>query len=434
MKRRIVMLFVLLFIFEGRALSKAHEGQFTLKNAIEYACEHNSDIQRSKEKIEQLDHSFKNAISTAFPTVDLNSAYKYYTSAATSTSSGTRDPLESYDFSLNLTQPVYSGGKIVATISRAHLNRESAKLDLELSTQNVTFEVMKSYFSTVLLNEKLYTLQRSAELERKLLKLVENKFKVGIATQYDVLKIKVLLNNIEPQILDMEAQIKDAQFKLNSLLGRDAKALFVVVDKLDIYPLRADSFEAGFKMAELHRVELQKIQKQEEILKQDKKIEMAPYWPTLTGTAKYGYTHKDFSHIVDDTSNEWSVGGTLKIPLFAGLGSFSKASEFTSKQVILNMDKASLHDDIISELKTALVDLEKTKNKLQVAGQAVKDAQEAFRLAQRLYKAGRLTTLDLVTSERDSLDSQFYFLQTKYDYYLASVNIRKVEGLDVFVK
>jgi len=54
---------------------------------------------------------------------------------------------------LEMTYPVYTGGKIEAIINQAKLNKELAKVSIIRSENDVVFDVKKYYYGYILTNE-----------------------------------------------------------------------------------------------------------------------------------------------------------------------------------------------------------------------------------------------------------------------------------------
>ena len=105
-----------------------------------------------------------------------------------------------YGASVALSQPLYSGGKLMASLKKAELQQEYAENNSMLLTSVVSQQSDMTYWSSVARKEMTKVIEGSKQNVENLVKIVKQRVDVGYANPEDLLMTEVKLNEIEYQL------------------------------------------------------------------------------------------------------------------------------------------------------------------------------------------------------------------------------------------
>ena len=187
---------------------------------------------------------------------------------------------------LNITQPVFAGGKIVAANKLARIGVEINKEKLRQSRMQVIADVNNAYYTLVAVRSKVRMLESLGQQMLALFNQVELSVKAQMATENDLLRIDTKRSEIAYQLQKARNGEQLCMLALANVIGRGIDAEIVPSDTLLItdQPTALDENISN-------RPELLMLEKQVEAMKQQVKMERANYLPTVG--LSLGYTHYD---------------------------------------------------------------------------------------------------------------------------------------------
>jgi outer membrane protein TolC len=101
------------------------------------------------------------------------------------------------NFSIEVSQVIYSGGAISNGIAIAKLQEENAKLNLETNRNHIRFRLVGYYLDLFKQQNLLQVYEKNIEQTKQVLKDIQAKGKEGIVLQNDVTRYELLLSNLE---------------------------------------------------------------------------------------------------------------------------------------------------------------------------------------------------------------------------------------------
>ena len=119
-----------------------------------------------------------------------------------------------------VSQPLYTAGKVGTAIKLASLESEGVGVDRARVEQDIKLRVIRS-FNDLLLAAKQLDVARDTVAQRELhLEMARSRYKLGVATEVDVLRSEVSLANAKPELIRAENSVRHARAVLNNLLVR----------------------------------------------------------------------------------------------------------------------------------------------------------------------------------------------------------------------
>ena len=201
----------------------------TLQQCRDSAMANNHELKIARQKMTVAGHDRKIAMSNYFPDISVSGAYMYNSrdihlipQEASDVLTGLGTPLQGtilnhigdilnkigndIDSALELdtqnifigavsvTQPVFTGGKIVAANKIASLAEELAQSQYDTGCRQLAAEVDKAYWQIVSISWKARLAEDYSELLQQMLHDTEILVNEGMATQADLLSVKVRFN------------------------------------------------------------------------------------------------------------------------------------------------------------------------------------------------------------------------------------------------
>ena len=118
-------------------------------------------------------------------------------------------------------QPVFAGGRIVNGNRLAALNMEAARLKQEIQLRTTSEDVEKGYWQVVSLEEKMRTLDQLQGLADTLYRDVNAAVSAGLATENDLLQVKLQQNRIKTGKIRAKNGIRLAKMNLFNSIGME---------------------------------------------------------------------------------------------------------------------------------------------------------------------------------------------------------------------
>ncbi len=248
-------------------------------------------------------------------------------------------------------------------------------------------------------------------------------YQVGLKAKIDVTQAEVTVITAQKALLQAESNVQLAWVTLAAAMGLDQPKGYTLKDDLEVgrvnWKLEDLQKEALEKDPVLNRLRV--VVKFWEAQEQEAKRE---FWPTLTGTAKYGWNNGTF-YSNDDT---WNVGVQLNIPIFSG---FLKRSRLAEIQATLSQAKANEEIQklqVISNLQSQYLNQVLAEKQIDVAKEALRSAKENLDLAEGRYKAGVGSMLDVTDARSSFVQAETDYNQALYNYITSPIRLKGPSG------
>ncbi len=202
----------------------------TLTQALAEAYENNATLQEQRASLRATDETVPTALSGWRPTVTFsgtagqhhrqrNGGKRPDPLSARSSTKRTSGKPQRIDRAGHLTQPVYSGGKVIASTREAKNSVYAARAQLLATEQTVFLNVVTAYV-TVITDEQVLALDQSNQqvLEQQLLD-TNDQFKVGEITLTSVAQAQAALAQAKEQVEIADGNLQIARENFRELVG-----------------------------------------------------------------------------------------------------------------------------------------------------------------------------------------------------------------------
>ena len=135
------------------------------------------------------------------------------------------EPDWSQNYAINLTQPLYHGGRIKYAVRQADLEKEITALQTATNRADIKLSLLQHYLNLFSLHKRHQVLTRNINESERRLKDIRQMKKEGLITNNDVLRSEMQLTNNRLALLETENDLRLASQQLDILLGLDETLL-----------------------------------------------------------------------------------------------------------------------------------------------------------------------------------------------------------------
>ena len=373
------------------------------------------------------------------PTVTLNAGLsatqsdaKFFGSTtATNVLRGGQNNFESYNYSVNVSQPIYRK-QIRAQFEQAKSQVAQADKQLVLAQQSLILRTSKAYFDVLLAQDKIDLIGAQKAAINKQLEQAKANFEVGTATITDFNEAQARFDLVKAQEI---AALNDLEVKkraIQSVIGNLPQPLVGVRQDLVAQSPEPVEMEKWVEVAQQSNLTIALQQQAVEIAAQEVERQNAGHFPTLDAVAGYedkyaNGTATGLGSGSDITSA--SIGLQLQIPIYQGGFVSSKVREaVANKQKALDdLEAAKRQADL--ETRSAYLNLASSVAQIKAYEQALSSSQSQLDSTNLGYEVGVRTSVDVLNAQQQYFSAKRDLLQSRYTYLVNILSLKSAVGL-----
>ncbi len=124
----------------------------------------------------------------------------------------------------------------------------------------------------------------------------------------------------------------------------------------------------------------------------------------------------------------WDVGVSVSVDLWNWGATVDKTDQAEAQLEQAKDSYKIIKDNVVLEVNSNYLNLVQSKDKIAVADESVRQAQENYRVTDETFKKGLALNSDLLDSEVALLQSNTNYIQALVDYELAKAKLEKSIG------
>lgn len=326
---------------------------------------------------------------------------------------------------VQLEQPLYMGGKIMAAYRMSKLGTQAAQLNERLTASEVILETENAYALLVKAQELKKVATSYQALLNELMKVVESAHKHGLKPKNDVLKVQVKLNESELSLRKAENACRLAAMNLCHLIG---KPLTTDLQIDGVYP-NVTTAPQNEQATISDRPEYGMLDKKVAIAKEKVKLQRSELLPKIGVRGSYDYTDGlklNKQKLFDQGS--FTVAVNVTVPIFHFGERHYKVRAAKSQLEQARLEQSDLTEKMTLELTQAENNWDEAKLEAELADRSLAQAAENQRVSKSQFEAGLETLSDHL--EAQALWQQAYATQVDahFQLYLQYVKFLKAAG------
>ena len=171
---------------------------FTLDDCCRIAVENNKKMKLSDFSIKQAELQEKNVVAGFLPKLSASGGYLYankdFSMELAPSLSAALDISNTYFAGVQLEQPVYMGGKIIAARNMSEIGTNMAVLNRKKNDSEIRIETEEAYWNVIKAKELYEVSIKYKNLVEELFNNIEKMNKTGMSPRNELLKVQVKLN------------------------------------------------------------------------------------------------------------------------------------------------------------------------------------------------------------------------------------------------
>lgn len=417
--------------------SAQQEYHFSLREAIDFAYEHNYDMLTSYKDIEAAEQQVKEYMAIGFPQINASVNYTDYLAIPTMIippgTFGPDDPGSEVQFGTKYnaaadataSQLVFDGRYIVG-VQASKRFLEKTKQQFIKNKLDMYEAVSASYYRVLVAEDTRRILDSTMSYMEDMLYETTETYKAGFAEETDVDQLQLIVSDLEANIILTETQVEIAYAYLKFLCGIKIDDNIVVTDKLD--ELMAQVNHAAIMNETFNyenNIDYRLLKTQQQIAELQLKLEKSEYLPSINAFINYQTQAQRNSFNFFDFEQDWYEssfwGLEMNIPLWSSGLRHSKV-----QQAKINLDKLEIADvqlrtGLTIQVQTAQSEFNNAYLVMMNKSMAMNTAEKILRITSEKYKEGISSSLDLLQA-----NNQFLSNTTDYIVAMQEVLIKKL--------
>jgi multidrug efflux pump subunit AcrB/outer membrane protein TolC len=414
----------------------------TLSQAVELALQQNSGLKIEREKVTETDNKIVSARSQYFPQLSNNTKFMALSDKqqinipAGSLGNVGGGPFPDNDVKLSqsrsnvlysettLAQPITQLLKIHEANQIARADRGIADAELNKTANETVLAVHQLYYALLVAYKEKDAAQASLTAAQENMRESEEAVKAG--NVLDVALISARANQLQCRqaLIAAENRISDVTSELNDLLGLPSDAILEVTEA-GLPELTELAKDRSYEEARKRNGELLAARETVEKSRHAVRAARYEYIPDLTIFAKHGY--QDGAPFVE--KNVGIFGAELTWNIFDWGKRKGEIGQRVAQQSQAEENLARTDKRIGIEIDKAYRKLERSKQMVDVAREALSLSKESARLSENGTKAGTVTTAKHAEAVAALRKAEMGELQASLQYRLAGAELDRIRGV-----
>jgi outer membrane protein len=420
-------LIIMLACIGSAVQAQAGDRVYTLEDAYKAALGTNETVKIAEEDVAQSGYRVDQAWTYLYPRLDAQGAYTRFSDVLRAGGGTfTLQPLDQYQASLVLTQPLYTGGRTLAALRTAQKMRETSNSSLSLARQDMLLNVADAYYGVLRAQKLVDISKRSLERMERHREVTEREAgtRKTKANQSALLRANSLVSQARILLVRAQDGIKIARDKLGLLTKLPTD---IQVEE----PPQLDQPSAGLedlqKIALANRDDYTISKVNKSIADENVTIVQGGHFPQLAAVA--GAQYQDSLPAVFTDLTSYYAGLRLTIPIFEGGLMKAEVSEAKSKVRQAELSSNFLRQSIESDVYESYVNLQTVTSVLETAKLGLEYAKGNYEAVEGLFSEGLLASLSLIDAEQALIIAEREVLNAAYDRQIAILRLKRSIGM-----
>ena len=400
---------------------------FSLDECIERSIKESEKIKAMQENEEAAKSGKNGSIFSFLPTATLDVALtwmpKYNPEGVTGIdpTSGQQYtkpyPEKSRTLGITVVQPITPLWSVSYGYKSLETAEDIAKLQRELTSDQLKLEVMNLFYNYQLLNESMEILNETKEQLQKYYDQAKNFYDAGVVDKRSVLKIEIEIAKLDQQIQTVTGNTNLIKRNIGILINVPASSFELEKKEVTERNLSADNAQLEKIMLD-NRLEYKLLEKSESISEYSEMLAVQPLIPTVALVA--GYKKNWDGPASQQPEDTVFVGGQLSWDFGFNWGKTAfDIKQSKHKKVQTRLENAATKKQLSLQLTQLENDVEIKAMAIEISKREIESAEENLRIEEDKYKAKMTTETDLLNASVSLRSAKLGLLTALYEHEVA---------------
>lgn len=434
--KRLYLIYGILIITSGTLFAQRNDSlptlaEATLQNCIQYAIQHNPDIQNAKINEQITEAQIQNKLSDWYPQVNFTYNLQHNIQLPTFIFNGNVSHSGSYNTSganFSLTQNIFNRDVLLASRTAKDV-REAASENTEDNKINLAVSVSKAFYDLILTEQQLKVTNEDIVRINQSLKDAYYQYQAGIVDKTDYKRATIALNNAQAQKKSGEESLKAKKAYLKDLMGYPTTKILDL--NYDTTQMENEVLMDTLQTVDYNdRIEIQQLQTQKKLQEYNLQYYKWSFLPDVSAFGNYNlnFLNNQFSKLYSQSYPNSFIGLTLSLPIFQGGKRLQQIKQAQFQITQASNDIRSYENQINSQYQNALATYKSNLYNYYSLKENLSLASEVYDVIQMQYRSGVKAYLDVITAESDLRTAQINYYNALYQVLASKIDVMQSLG------
>ena len=438
MKNKIKVLLIICSLFSLQ-MTAQEKKTLTLNEAIDLGLQNSKLLKINQAKIEEATAAAKEAVEKRLPDAKASASYLRLNAVNVelktknnNNGGGTSPAVEQPKVSqalyglMNVSLPIYTGGKIRYGIESSKFLEKAAMLDAESDKDEVIQNTIEAFANLFKAKTAVRLVQENLNEAQLRTKELTNMEKNGLLARNDLLKSQLRESNMEYNLSDAENSWQLANVNMNLMLGLPT-TMELVLDTSGLGKKEDNRVLDDFlNAARVNRKDIAAVDLRKKAAESGVKSAKGDLYPSLALTGGYiGLDIPDFLSI----PAAMNVGVGVSYNIGSLWKNKAKVQQAEARVKQLTFTEAMMDDNMQLDVNKSYLSLMTNRKQIQVSAKAVEQAEENYRIVKNKFDNSLATTTDLLDADIAQLQARLSYTLSRADAFVAYHKLLQTAGL-----
>ena len=436
-----VLFAAMLIIPLSSAGQTAEAKRYSLEEAVRVGLQRNHDLISARLEVERADAQVMEACGTALPSVSLASQYSraikkpvFFLPNFFQNKPDEIVPIEvgsrhSMNMSVTASQVLFNTA-VITGVGAAKIYSSAARELLRAKEVETVAKIRKAFYAVLLAGEVRAMMQATLRNAQQNLRNVQLMSKQGIVSEYDELRARVGVDNLQPAVIQAENNYALALDGLRATMGLEVTERFDIDGELKFEPLDESLFVNATETVLDANPGLRAMRLQVDVNNAMVNIQRSGYFPTLAAFGNYQYqmAKNTLNVSTNDFIGSSTVGLSLSINLFDGRQTSARVEQAKLQMLKSQEQLTGLETNLRTAIHSIVLQLQQARRRVEAQSRTVEQAERGYQIATTRFTSGSGTQLEVNDAQLALTQAQVNRMQAIYDYLVASADFDQLAG------
>lgn len=333
------------------------------------------------------------------------------------------DPVTNHRFAVTIQQPIFDGLFTAAAVRGARAGVAAAAEQRALASQELALGVTAAFGHSIRGQAEAAAAQSAVAAAEEDLRRVEARRDAGLATEADVLAVKVHLAEARARQTQAIGMERTARAQLNELIGAPLDASYVLVpgEPVELATTDGGALErealAARPEAKLASLQVQGAEAQLGMAR-------ASWLPQVGFQSAWEFNGNSFG----DRASSWVLGAEVRVNVFRGGADRGRMGEARAALRRQQRERERAEQRVRLDVVTARTALEAARARAAVGREARAQAAESQRIVRDRYEAGLEDVTSLLRAAQAVQQADALDIAARVDVVIATAGLERALG------
>ncbi len=400
-------------------LGPASASAETMFEALALTYVQNPQLRAARAQVRATDEGVPQALSGWRPNLAATGSLGKEESRSTTTNEQSLTPRVTQ---LDLTQPLYRGGRTVSATNSAESQVQAARATLTSTEQQVLLAAVTTYMDVLRDGARVQLTANNEQVLRRQLEATQDRFDVGEVTRTDVAQAEARLSRAVSDRVSAEGDLATSRATYVRVVGQAPGTL----EPAPPLPIMPASLDEAMAIATDENPDLKTAQFTERAASHDVRTAFGSLLPTLNLVGQVQRT--DEQSLENISSRSDSLLAQLSIPLYQQGTAHSQVRQAKQVRNQRRLEVAQSMRQVNEAVTQAWETLKTAEAVIASRRQQVRANEIALEGVRQEAAVGSRTTLDVLDAEQELLDSRVALVIAERDEYVAGFTLISAIG------